>query len=104
MRKNRGAVNYAAGTALSRIGLTNMYIYGGALISAITLAYGLLVTAGNLDMAIRIWFEWYVMKLLPWPIDELLLAETLFELVVSHAVTITIGLATATMKWRTNVR
>ena len=103
MRKNRGAVNYATGTATSRVGLTNMYIYGAALISAASLFIGLITTAGDLDAAIRLWMEWYAMKLIPWPIDEILTAKTWRDLVFSHALTIIVGLATATMKWRTNV-
>lgn len=72
MRKNRGAINYATGTATSRVGLVNMYIYGGALISAVTLLYGLVTTMGNIDAAIHLWLEWYVMKLIPWPVDEII--------------------------------
>lgn len=54
MRRNRGAVNYATGTATSKVGLVNMYIHGGAIISAFTLLMGL-VGAGSLDAAVQVW-------------------------------------------------
>ena len=98
MRRNRGAVNYAAGTATSKAGLVNMYIHGGAIISALTLLLGLLGT-GSLDAAIQVWWEFYMTKVLPWPIDELLTAAGLTDLVVSHAITIGVGLLSATSKW-----
>jgi len=41
MRRNSGAVNYAGGMATSRIGLTNMYIYGGSILDLVTFILGL---------------------------------------------------------------
>lgn len=98
MRRNRGAVNYAAGTATSKAGLINMYIHGGAIISALTLLVGL-VGAGSLDAAIQVWWEFYMTKVLPWPIDEVLTAAGLADLIVSHVITIGVGLVSATSKW-----
>ena len=98
MRRNRGAVNYAAGTATSKVGLVNMYIHGGAILSALTLLVGLLTT-GTVDAAVQVWWEFYMTKVLPWPIDELLTAAGITDLLVSHAITIGVGLLSATSKW-----
>ena len=98
MRRNRGAANYAAGTATSKAGLVNMYIHGGAIISALTLLLGLL-SAGSLDAAIQVWWEFYMAKVLPWPFDELLTTAGFTDLIVSHAITISVGLMSATSKW-----
>lgn len=98
MRRNRGAVNYAAGTATSKTGLVNMYIHGGAIISVLTLLMGL-VGAGSFDAAIEVWWEFYMTKVLPWPIDEVLTATGITDLIISHAITISIGLLSATSKW-----
>lgn len=98
MRRNSGAVNYAEGMATSRVGLTNMYIYGGGILSLLAFLFGL-ATSGSATAALRAVIEFYIMRLVPWPLDELLLAETLFELVISHAITILVGLSVATSKW-----
>ncbi|MCU4717915.1 hypothetical protein [Halapricum hydrolyticum] len=47
--------------------------------------------------------DFYIMRLVPWPLDQVLLAETLAELFVSHAITIGVGLLFATSNWRKNV-
>lgn len=65
MRRNRGAVNYATGTATSKAGLV----------------------------------KFYMTKVLPWPIDELLTAAGLTDLIISHIITIGVGLVSATSKW-----
>jgi hypothetical protein len=98
MRRNRGAVNYAAGTATSKAGLVNMYIHGGAILSLLTLLLGL-VTAGTLDAAVQVWWEFYMTKVLPWPVNEFLTATGITDLVVSHVITIGVGLLSATSKW-----
>ncbi len=98
MRRNRGAVNYAAGTATSKTGLVNMYIHGGVILSVIALFVGL-VSAGSVDAAIQVWWEFYMSKVLPWPVDELLTADGVFDLIVSHGITIGVGLLSATSKW-----
>jgi hypothetical protein len=98
MRRNRGALNYATGTATSKNGLINMYIHGGAIISVFTLFIGL-VSSGSVDAAIQVWWEFYMTKVLPWPIDELLTASGLTDFILSHAITIGVGLISATSKW-----
>jgi hypothetical protein len=75
-----------------------MYIYGGTVLSLVTLAVGL-VGAGSLDAAVQVVIDFYIMRLVPWPLDELLLAATWVELVVSHAVTIGVGQGVASAKW-----
>ena len=102
MRRNGGAVRYAAGTATSRVGLVNMYIYGGSILSLLTLIMGFGST-GTLAGAIDVLIRFYIMRLSPWPLGELLLAETVIELVVSHGITIGVGLSFATSKWWTRV-
>lgn len=102
MRRNRGAVNYASGMATSPTSLKNMYIYGGGLISVFTLWYGILTT-GNIDAAVNVLLDFYVMRLIPWPIDEILVADTMIELVITHLVTIGVGLFFAASKWWASV-
>lgn len=102
MRRNSGAINYAGGMATSRIGLVNMYIYGGSILSLIVFLIGL-ATSGTAAAAMNTLLDFYIMRLVPWPLDELLLAETLLELVISHAITISVGLFFATSKWWANV-
>ena len=102
MRRNSGAIRYAGGMATSRVGLTNRYIYGGSILSLLTFIMGL-ATAGNVDAAVNAVIDFYIMRLVPWPLDELLLTETLVELFISHAITISIGLLFATSKWWKNV-
>ena len=101
MRRNSGAIRYAGGMATSRIGLTNMYIYGGSILGLLTFLIGL-ATAGSVNAALNTVVDFYIMRLIPWPLDELLLAETLVELFVSHAITIGVGLLFATSKWWKN--
>ena len=97
MRRNTGAVNYAAGTATSKTGLINMYIHGGAILSILTLLVGL-VSAESVNAAVQVWWEFYMTKVLPWPVDELFTATGLTDLVVSHSITIGVGLVSATSK------
>jgi len=101
MRRNSGAINYAGGMATSRVGLINMYIYGGSVLGLLTFLLGL-ATSGSVAGALNAVFDFYIMRLVPWPLDEILLAGTLFELVVSHAITISVGLFFATSKWWMN--
>ena len=98
MRRNRGAMNYAGGMARSPIGLKNMYIYGGGLLSLLTFVLSL-ASSGDVAAAMNTVLEFYIMRLLPWPLDEVLIAGTLVELVLSHMITIAIGLLVATSKW-----
>jgi len=102
MRRNRGAVKYAGGMATSRVGLVNMYIYGGTVLSLATFALGLLAS-GSVEAALNAVMEFYISRVVPWPLDELLLAETLVELAISHGITIGVGLFVATSKWWKNV-
>ena len=98
MRRNRGAINYAGGMATSQIGLKNMYIYGGSVLSLLTFILAL-VSSGSVSAALNAVIEFYIARLVPWPLDELLLTGTLIELVISHAITIAVGLIVATSKW-----
>ena len=88
--------------ATSRVGLTNMYLYGGLVLSLLTFLLGL-ATSGSVAAAINTLLDFYIMRLVPWPLDELFLAETLFELVISHAITVSVGVFFATSKWWVNV-
>lgn len=78
----------------------NIYIHGTAIISLITLFFGLLAS-GSLDTAIQVVLDFYIAKMLPWPLDELYMAQTIAELVISHGITIGVGTASATFNyWR----
>lgn len=102
MRRNRGAVKYTRGMATSHIGLKNMYLYGGSVLSLLTFIFSLAST-GDVAGALNAVIEFYIMRLVPWPLDEILLTGTLIELVISHAITIIAGLSFATVKWWVNV-
>lgn len=90
------ATNYAVGSLFRNT--TNIYIHGAGIISLVTLFFGFL-SAGSLEGAVQIVVDFYIAKLLPWPLDTLYLAETLFDLAVSHAITIGVGLASATFSY-----
>ncbi len=98
MRRNRGAVHYVTGMATSHIGLKNMYIYGGSVLSLLTFVLSL-ASSRDVATALDAVIEFYIMRLIPWPFDEVLLASSLFELVISHLVTIAVGLFVATGNW-----
>jgi hypothetical protein len=60
-----------------------------------------LLTSGSFEAAIRVVLDFYITKLLPWPIDELYLAQTIAELVISHGITVGVGTVSATFNyWR----
>ena len=101
MRRNSGAINYVAGMATSRVGLINMYIYGGSVLSLLTFVLGL-AASGSVSTAMNVVLDFYIARLVPWPFDELLFAETIFELILSHGVTISVGLLFASAKWWVN--
>ncbi|SEH14593.1 hypothetical protein SAMN04487967_1676 [Natronorubrum sediminis] len=96
MGRNTGAVNYAVGSASGNP--INMYIHGGAVLSFFTFLFGLAST-GNFDQAMGFLFDFYLAKLLPWPLDEAYLAQTLTEFFYSHAITIGVGIASASSRW-----
>lgn len=75
-----------------------MYIYGGSVLSLLTLIAGL-IGSGSLDTAIQVVIDFYIARLILWPIDQLLLAETWVELVISHGVTVSVGQLVASTKW-----
>lgn len=75
-----------------------MYIYGGSVLSLLTFVLSL-ASSGDVGAAFTAVIEFYIMRLIPWPLDEVLLASSLFELVISHLITIAVGLFVATGKW-----
>lgn len=79
-----------------------MYIHGGTVLSLLTFSVGLL-SSGSVNTAFEVLIEFYISRMVLWPIDEIVLAETLVELVISHAVTVSVGLFVATSKWWKNV-
>ncbi|WP_436344213.1 hypothetical protein [Natronorubrum sp. FCH18a] len=44
-------------------------------------------------------FDFYVAKLLPWPLDEAYLAQTIAEFAYSHAIPIGVGIASGSSRW-----
>jgi hypothetical protein len=101
MSRGSRTANYALGTATNHVAIKNMYIYGGAVWAAIYLYTGL-TTAGTLAGALNILVDVYIMKLIGWPWDELLLAETLWGLARSHLQTWLTGWVVATLKYAFN--
>lgn len=78
----------------------NIYIHGTAIISLITLFFSLLAS-GSLETTIQVVLDFYIAKLVPWPLDELYLAQTIAELVISHGITVGVGTVSATFNyWR----
>ena len=75
-----------------------MYIHGGVILSALALVFGLF-TVGSLEGAIYVWWDFYMTRVLPWPVDEILTADGFFDLFFSHMITIGVGLLSATSKW-----
>lgn len=55
--------------------------------------------SGSLEEAIPIVFDFYLAKLLPWPLDEAYLAQTVVDFVISHLITIIVGVASATYRY-----
>jgi hypothetical protein len=99
MGRNTGAVNYALG---SLIGNTfNIYLHGVAVLSGLTFLFGL-ITSGNIGEAITVVMDFYISKLLPWPLDEIYLAQTLNDLIISHVITVGVGVSSATFRWWTS--
>lgn len=89
-------MNYAVGSLFGNT--VNIYIHGTVIISLITLFFGLLAS-GSLEEAIPIVFDFYLTKLLPWPLDEAYLAQTIVNFFISHAITIIVGVASATYRY-----
>lgn len=91
-------MNYATGSITGNT--FNIYLHGTAIISLITLFFGLLAS-GSLESAVQVVLDFYITKLLPWPLDELYLAQTIAELVISHGITVGVGTVSATFNyWR----
>lgn len=102
MKRNRGVLNYILGSITSPQALVNMYIYGGSLLTIFTFLWGLF-SAGTVNGATQVLIDFYIMKLFPWPLDELLMAKTISELIFSHVLTTGTGLIVASSKWWKNV-
>jgi hypothetical protein len=66
MRRSQQSLNYATGSLRGNI--VNIYIHGTAIISLIALFFGLLAS-GYLQNAIQVVLDFYIAKLLPWPLD-----------------------------------
>lgn len=96
--RSTGAIRHATNTPRTRTGLTSMYIYGGSILSLLSLVVGL-IGSGSLSAAVEVVINFYISRLVPWPVDQLLLAETWFELIVSHGVTVGVGQLVASTKW-----
>lgn len=97
MRRRQHSLNYAVGSLFGNT--VNIYIHGTVTISLITLFFGRL-TSGSLEKAIPIVFDFHLTKLLPWPLDEAYLAQTMADLFISHVITIIIGVSSATYRYR----
>lgn len=76
----------------------NIFIHGTVIISLVTLFFGFLA-AGSLEETISILIDFYLMKLLPWPFDEAYAVQTAIELAFSHAITIIVGVVSASYRY-----
>lgn len=101
MSRGVRTANYAVGTATNTITIKNLYKYGGPVWATIYLVIGLM-GSGTIDGAITVLLDYYIMKLFAWPWDELLLAETLGGLFISHLQTWVVGWLVATLKYGIN--
>lgn len=100
---SRGArtAKYAAGTATNPITIKNLYKYGGAVWASVYLLMGL-AGSGSIDGAVAVLLDYYIMNLFGWPWDEILLAESLGGLLLSHVQTWGVGWLVATVKYGMN--
>lgn len=96
MRRSQQSVNYAIGSIFGNT--INIYLHGTVILSLITFIIGLL-TSGTLDKAMLFMLDFYIAKLLPWPLDEAYLAETVGDFVISHTITVIVGTASATYRY-----
>ena len=101
MGRGSRTVKYASGTATNTITIRNLYRYGGTVWATIYLFIGLTQT-GTPVGAIEVLFEYYIMQLFGWPWSELLLAETLAGLLISHFQTWVAGWLVAVAKYGIN--
>ena len=76
----------------------NIYIHGTVVLSLSSLVIGLFFS-GSIDEAILFMLDFYIAKLLPWPLDEAYLAQTVADFVISHAITIFVGIISATYRY-----
>lgn len=96
MNRSQQSINYAIGSLFGNT--MNIYIHGTIIVSLTTLIFGILAS-GSLYEAIPIVFEFYLTKLLPWPLAEAYLAQTVADIFISHAITISVGMASATYRY-----
>lgn len=100
-RRKLAAQNYGKGMAKSPTGWKNMYIYGGSVLSLVTFILGLARENHALEAFLFV-IEYYIWKLVPWPIGEILMFSNFIELIAWHAITIFVGLFFATGKYYIN--
>lgn len=96
MGRHTGALKYGAKAPVTNP--INIYIHGGAILSVITLTIGFL-NSGSFAEAIDLVLNFYIGKLLPWPLYEVLTAKGITDLIISHLITIGVGTASATSRW-----
>lgn len=96
MRRSQQSLNYATGSLLGNT--FNIYLHGTAVLSLFSLILGL-ITSGSIEGAIAFLLDFYIAKLLPWPLDEAYLAQTLADFVISHTITIFVGIISATYRY-----
>lgn len=96
MRRGHRTFRYARGSLLGNP--INIYIHGTAVLSALSLIYGLL-SSGSLNEAVAVVKDLYLARMLPWPLDELLFADTLWDLFFSHVATVSVGVLSASIRY-----
>ncbi|WP_042663877.1 hypothetical protein [Haloferax sp. ATB1] len=100
MSRGTTTVNYAVG---SLIGNTfNVYLHGTSIIAVLLLIVGML-TAGSIEVAVQTVVEVYLSSLFKWPLNEIVAADNFAEFVISHIITVAVGLISMTHSyWRNN--
>lgn len=93
-------MNYAIGSIFGNT--VNIYIHGTAVLSVLTFFAGL-VSSGSFEQALMVLLDFYLVKLLPWPLDEAYIAQTVAEFVISHMITIGVGIISATWRYHRSI-
>jgi hypothetical protein len=99
MGKNSATINYAFGSAVGNT--FNMYLFGSGILTFIQFWVGLIQTQ-SVDGAARVATEYFIQKLTPFPIDELLVAGGVEEFITNVFLALCVGLVVGSLRYRNN--
>lgn len=98
MGRNTATLNYLKGSLMGNT--FNMYLCGSAALTLLTFLLGL-VSTGTIEGAVNSAVEFFISKLTPFPLNELLVAGGIEELAVNVAIAIGVGLLISSFNyWR----